>query len=108
MSELLTKTLLGDMPLAPADKLFKCPSGYFFKCRGIARAVPIKVDKIKVHMDFHIFSILDFDLLIGSPFEKFLQEKSCQGSLNNEFEKKCFHHSYLLHKNSNGEASSHP
>jgi hypothetical protein len=30
------------------------------------------VDKIKVNLDFHIFDVLDLDLLIGSPVEKLL------------------------------------
>jgi hypothetical protein len=30
------------------------------------------VDKIKVNLDFHIFDVLDLDLLLGSPVEKLL------------------------------------
>ena len=37
------------------------------------------LDKIEVHLDFHIFDILDFDLLIGYPLENSLT--SLQGSL---------------------------
>ena len=36
---------------------------------GVASAVPITIDKIEVNLDFHIFDILDFDLLIGYPLE---------------------------------------
>jgi hypothetical protein len=57
---------------------------------GIARAVPIEIDKIKVQLDFHIYPILNFDLLIGCPLEKLLQEKSSQGNLYNEFRKTAF------------------
>jgi len=38
-------------------------------------------------MDFHIYAIFEFDLLIGYPFEKLFQEKSSHGSLNEEFGK---------------------
>jgi len=41
--------------------------------------VPLIIDKIEVNLDFHIFDILDFDLLLGSPFEKLLVH---QGSLD--------------------------
>ena len=41
--------------------------------------MPITIDKIKVNLDFHIFDILDFDLLIGYPLENSLT--SHQGSL---------------------------
>ena len=34
--------------------------------------MPLTLDKIEVHLDFHIFDILDFDLLLGYPLEKLL------------------------------------
>jgi hypothetical protein len=70
MSEFLAETLLGKMPLVSTNKIFKSPSGLIFKCCGIARAMLIKIDKTEVHLDFHIFAILKFDLLIGYPLEK--------------------------------------
>ncbi|KAK8459431.1 hypothetical protein SEVIR_2G141751v4 [Setaria viridis] len=36
---------------------------------GVASAVPLTIEKIEVNLDFHIFDILDFDLLIGYPLE---------------------------------------
>ena len=81
MSEFLAKNLLGSMPLVPTNKLFKSSSGLIFECCGIARAVPIKIDKTKVHLDVYIFVILEFDLLIGYPLEKLFQEKPSHGSL---------------------------
>ena len=46
---------------------------------GVASAVPLIIDKIKVNLDFHIFDILDFDLLLGFLLEKLL---ASQGSLD--------------------------
>ena len=37
------------------------------------------IDKIEVNLDFHIFDILDFDLLLGFPLEKHI---ASQGSLD--------------------------
>jgi len=34
--------------------------------------MPLTLDKIEVHLDFRIFNILDFDLLIGYPLENSL------------------------------------
>ena len=34
---------------------------------GVASVVLLTLDKIEVHLDFHIFDVLDFDLLIGYP-----------------------------------------
>jgi len=46
---------------------------------GITRDVPITIDKIKVHLDFHVYDILSFDLLLGYPLEKLL---ASHGSLD--------------------------
>ena len=63
--EYLLDTLVGNKPLTLTDKYFKSSSGLYFECRGIARDVPIIIDKIEVHLDFHIYDIIDFDLLLG-------------------------------------------
>jgi len=78
------------MPLVPTNKLFKSLLGLIFECCGNARAVPIKIGKTEVRLDFHIFAILEFDLLIGYPFEKLFQEKPSQGSLNEKLGKTAF------------------
>ena len=78
--ECLLDTLVGNKPLTQIDKYFKSPSGLYIECRGIARDVPIIIDQIEVHLDFHIYNIINFDLLLGSPLEKLLT--SYQGSLD--------------------------
>jgi hypothetical protein len=82
MSEFLVKNLLGNMPLVPTNKLFKSPLVLFFECCGIARAVPVIIDKIKVFIDFHIYAILEFHILIGYPLENLIQEKPSRGGLD--------------------------
>jgi len=80
MSWHLAYTLLGDVTLRPSDKLLKCcPFGHIIECRGVASVVLLTLDKIEVHLDFHIFDVLDFDLLIGYPLE--ISLTSHQGSL---------------------------
>ena len=75
------------MPLVLTNKLFKSPLGLFFECCGIARAVPVITDKIEVFIDFHIYTILQFDILICYPLENLIQENPSQGSLNEIFGK---------------------
>jgi len=53
------------MPLVPTNKLFKSPLGLFVECCGIARAVPMEINETKVRLDFHIYAILDLDLVLG-------------------------------------------
>jgi hypothetical protein len=52
--------------------------------------VPIIINGTEVHLDFHIYAILDFDLLIGCPSEMFFHKKPTHGSLNEEFGKTAF------------------
>jgi len=76
----LAYTLLGNVMLRPFDTLLKsCPSGHILKCRGVASVVPLIIDKIEINLDFHIFDILDFDLLLCFSVEKLL---ASQGSLD--------------------------
>jgi hypothetical protein len=34
--------------------------------------MPLLVDKVKVNLDFHIFDVINLDLLLGSPAKKLL------------------------------------
>jgi hypothetical protein len=72
MSEFLAKNLLGNKPLVLTNKLFKSSSGLFFECCGIIRVVPIEINKIKVFIDFHIYVVLEFDILIGYPLKNLI------------------------------------
>jgi hypothetical protein len=78
----LAYTLLGGVILEPSDKLLRrCPHGHLLKCRGggVAEAVPITIDKVNVHLEIHIFDILDFDLFLGYPIKQIVD--ASQGSL---------------------------
>jgi hypothetical protein len=80
--ECLLDTLAGDMPLTPTDRYFLSPrwNKYLFPCRRIARDVPIIIDKIEVRLDFHIYDIIDFDLLLRFPLDELLDKS--QGSID--------------------------
>ena len=99
--EYLMDILVGNKPLTPTDKYFKSPSWLFFECRGIARDVPITVDKIEVHLDFYIYDILDFDLLLGYPLQKTF---SISWEPRWNAKGKCFCHCCPLFRKSHGEA----
>jgi hypothetical protein len=49
---------------------------------GILHDVPIWYDKTELALDFHIFEIQDFDILIGHPVEKMFQNISPLGTLD--------------------------
>ena len=79
----LSRNSLDNVLLGPSNTLLKsCPFGHILECQGIACVVPLLVDKIKVNLDFHIFDVLDLDLLLGFPVEKLLD--ASRGSLDEE------------------------
>ena len=70
------------MPLVSTNKLFKSPLGLFFECCGIARVVSAIIDRIEVFIDFHIYAILKFDILISYPLENLIEQKPFHGGLD--------------------------
>ena len=81
MSEFLVKTLLSKMPLVMTNKLFKSLSGLIFECCVIVKAVPIEINETKVRFDFHIYAILEFELLIGHPLDNLFMKNLPMGAL---------------------------
>jgi hypothetical protein len=66
--------LLKDMPLAPTTMLLKSLSRHIIPSLGILCALPILVNGTKVHLNFYIFDVMEFDLLIGQPIERLIHE----------------------------------
>ena len=62
------------MPLTPTTKLLKGLSGHILPSLGILYVLPIQVKGTKVHLSFYIFDIMEFDLLIGQPIKRLIQE----------------------------------
>jgi len=56
------------------------PLDIFLNVRRLQSVVLLTLHKIEVHLDFHIFDILDLDLFLDYPLESFLT--SHQGSLD--------------------------
>jgi hypothetical protein len=74
MSSIFAYDLLKDMPLAPTTKLLKSLLGHIVPSLGILCALPILVNGTKVHLNFYIFDVMEFDLLIGQPIERLIHE----------------------------------
>ena len=74
MSMSFAHDLLRDMPLTPTTKLFKSLSVHILPNLEILYVLPIKVKGTMVHLSFYIFVIMEFDLLIGQPIERPIEE----------------------------------
>jgi hypothetical protein len=62
------------MPLAPTTKLMKSLSGHIVSSLGILCALPIFINGTQVLLNFYIFDVVEFDVLIGQPIERLIQE----------------------------------
>jgi hypothetical protein len=73
--------LLKDMPLALTTKLLKSLSRHIVPSLEILCALSILVNGTKVHLNFYIFDVMEFDQLIGQPIERLIHEGK-KGKLN--------------------------
>jgi hypothetical protein len=80
MSASFAYDLLRHIPLTPTT-LLKNPSGHIVPSLEILYVLPIQVKGPMVHLSFYIFDIMEFDLLIGQPIERLIQEGQI-GKLN--------------------------
>jgi hypothetical protein len=74
MSALFPQDFLKDMPLAPTTNLMKSLSGRIVPSLGILCALPIFVNGTRVLLNFYIFDVVEFDVLIGQLIERLIQE----------------------------------
>ena len=76
-----THNLLKHMPLTPTTKLLKGLLGHILPSLGIMYVLHIHVNRTRVHLSFYIFDVMEFDLLIGQPIGRLIQEGQT-GKLN--------------------------
>jgi hypothetical protein len=74
MSALFPQDFLKDMPLAPTTNLMKSLSGRVVPSLGILCALPIFVNGTRVLLNFYIFDVVEFAVLIGQLIERLIQE----------------------------------
>ena len=73
---------LSDNPLLPIVRSLWIGPRSTIEGIKILHDVPIWYDKTKIALDFHIFEVQDFDVLIGHPVEKLFQNISLLGTLD--------------------------
>jgi hypothetical protein len=65
-----TSPFFGNEPLAPTNKSLRNNPRSVLKGHGILHNTIIHHDDAVIALDFHVFNIQDFDILIGHPLEK--------------------------------------
>ena len=73
MSASFALSHLSDNPLLPTSRSLWSGPHSTMEGIGILHDIPVWYDKTELALDFHIFEVQDFDILIGHPVEKMFQ-----------------------------------
>jgi hypothetical protein len=75
-------TFLGSETLAPTIKIFRSSSGSLVEVYGILQNVSVQHKDVEASLDFYVFEVPDFDLLIGHPIEMLFLDVPRLGNLD--------------------------
>jgi hypothetical protein len=94
MSTSFAHTYLGAEHLAPTNKSLRVAPRSNLEGRGILHNIIVHHDNVEMVLDFHVFDIQDFDVMIGHPLEKLFIEPPTLGDLDIKLGERHFFHSY--------------
>jgi len=82
MSTSFAHTYLGAKPLALTNKSLWVAPCSSLEGRGILHNIIVHHDNVEMTLDFHVFDIQDFNIMIGHPLEKLFIELPTSGDLD--------------------------
>ena len=82
MSASFALSHLSNNPLLPTVRSLLIGPHSTIEGIGILHNVPVWYEKVEIALDFHVFEVQDFDILIGHPVEKLFQNISPLGTLD--------------------------
>ena len=82
MSASFALSYLSENPLLPTLRSLWTGTHSTIEGIGILHNVPVWYEKVEIALDFHVFEVQDFDILIGHPVEKLFQNISPLGTLD--------------------------
>jgi len=74
MSYTFAIEFLRDITLIPTNKLLKNCLGHIISSLGVLSALPIVINDFRILLNYYIFDVWDFNVMIGVPTIKLLQE----------------------------------
>ena len=82
MSVTFASTYFGNEPLALTNKSLWVAPCSSLEGRGILHNIIVHHDNVEMTLDFHVFDIQDFNIMIGHPLEKLFIELPTSGDLD--------------------------
>ena len=70
MSASFVSAYFGNEPISPSNKCLRIAPRINLKGRGVMHNMSMHHNNVKMALDFHVFDITDFDILIGHPLAK--------------------------------------
>ena len=74
MSKSFMHTHLGSEPLTQTEKTLRVAPRKELKSCGLLHQTHVRLDNIRTSLDFYVFDIKSFDVLIGHPIELLTHE----------------------------------
>jgi len=107
MSASFACTYLGDEALASTSKHFRVSPRLSLKGHGILHNIIVHHNNVEMALDFHVFKIQYFDIMIGHPVEKLIVEAPPSGALDVKLGRDIFTIPITRAKNSVAESLPH-
>ena len=82
MSPSYAHAYFGNEPLAPTNKTLRLAPRSSLESKGVLHGIHLHLDNTILALDFHVFDIQDFDVLIGHPLEKLFLDPPKIGDLD--------------------------
>ena len=106
MSASFALSYLSENPLLPTLRPLWVGPHFTIEGIGILHNVPVWYKKAEIALDFHVFEVQGFDVLIGQPIEKLFQIISSSGTLDATLGGRAFRSLILRSKDSLAEGSA--
>ena len=107
MSASFVSAYFGNEPISPSNKCLRIAPRINLKGRGVMHNMSMHHNNVKMALDFHVFDITDFDILIGHPLEKLFLDPPKIGDLNVKLGRDVFTIPITRAKNSVAESLPH-
>ena len=107
MSKSFALTCLGEEPHAPIVKSFRITPQSNLKGLEILHNITLYHGNVEMALDFHVFDIQDFNIMIGHPIEKLFLDPPKIGDLDVKLGRDTFTIPITRSKNSMAESLPH-
>ena len=105
MSASFASSYFGNEPIAPTNKCLRIAPRINLKGCGVLHNMSVYHNNVEMALDFHVFDITDFDILIGHPLEKLFLDLPKNRGFERKVGERRLYHSYHSSQKLDGRIS---